>query len=84
MLVRSATNAGCPAITSAYLTSWRARYRDLLTEAQTELRRGQDWQAAIALSDRVVFDEEIDGHIIGVAECEHQPEQWRLPRHQML
>jgi GNAT superfamily N-acetyltransferase len=88
MPVRSATSADCPAITSAYLTSWRAGYRDLLTEADLEaqaaLRRGKDWQATIALSDREVFVAEVDDHIVGVAECEHQPEQGRLPWLQML
>ncbi len=89
MRVRSAETSDCSAITSAYMDSWRAGYRDLLTQAelevQAEARRGHDWASAISQPDRIVLVAEDDsGGIVGVAECEHTPARGRLPWLQML
>ena len=89
MRVRPAISSDCPAITSAYIASWRAGYRDLLTQAeldvQAETRRGHPWGTAIGQSDRIVLVAEDDsGGILGVAECEYAPSRSRLPWLQML
>jgi len=89
MRVRPAVQLDCPAISSAYIESWRAGYRGLLTQAdlevQAEARSGRDWAFAISQSDRIVLvAEDSSAEIVGVAECEHAPAQGRLPWLQML
>lgn len=89
MRVRLAVQMDCPAIMSAYIASWRAGYRDLLTEAdldvQAENRSGCDWASAISQPDRVVLvADDNAGGILGVVECEHAPSQGRLPWLHML
>ena len=82
-------SSDCRAITSVYIASWRAGYRDLLTRAeldvQAETRRAHDWGTAISQRDRIVLVAEDDsGEILGVAECEHAPSRGRLPWIEML
>jgi GNAT superfamily N-acetyltransferase len=89
MRVRLAMSSDCPAITSAYIASWRAGYRDLLTQAEldieAETRSGRDWGSVISQPDRIVQVAEADsGEILGVTECEHAPSRGRLPWLQML
>jgi GNAT superfamily N-acetyltransferase len=89
MRVRPAVDSDCPAITSAYIAAWRAGYRDLLNQAdlevQAESRSGRDWASAIGHADRIVLvAEDGSGEIVGVAECEHDPADGRLPWLQML
>jgi GNAT superfamily N-acetyltransferase len=89
MRVRLAVHSDCPAITSAYIASWRAGYRDLLSEAdlevQAEARCSRDWSSAISQPDRIVLvAEDCSGEILGVAECELAPAQGRPAWIQML
>ena len=88
MRVRLAQASDCSAISSAYLSSWRAGYQGLLSqdelETQAQARNGRDWAAMLIHDDRVVFVAEDDGgEIVGV-ECEHRPAPGRLPWLQML
>ena len=88
MRVRPAEHSDCSAISSAYLTSWRAGYQGLLSgdelETQALARSGRDWASALSQPDRVVFVAEDEQGIVGVAECEHRPVPGRLPWLQML
>ncbi len=89
MRIRLAMSSDCSAISSAYLTSWRAGYQDLLTQAeidvQAKARSLHDWASAINRPDRVVLvAEDGSGSILGVVECEHAPSRDRLPWLHML
>jgi GNAT superfamily N-acetyltransferase len=54
-------------------------------ETQAIQRSGKDWSAALIQPDRVVLvAENDDGRIVGVAECEHEPELGGRPWLQML
>jgi GNAT superfamily N-acetyltransferase len=89
MTVRRAVISDCSAISSAYLASWRAGYRDLLPpdklEIQARVRSERNWDVTLSQPDRVVFVAEDEvGRILGVVECEHRPAPGRLPWLQML
>lgn len=89
MRIRAASISDCPAISSAYLASWRAGYASLLDpevlEVEAQARSSRDWGSTLRQSDRVVFvaDDEAEG-ILGVVECEHRPGPGCLPWLQML
>ena len=89
MRVRAAMSSDCPAITSAYIASWRAGYRDLLTQAEldvlAETRRGHDWGTAISQPDRIVLVAEDDSaRSSGWSNVNTRPSRGRLPWLQML
>lgn len=89
MRIRPATSSDCSAIRSAYLTSWRAGYQDLLSwaeiDVQARVRSLHDWGSTINQPDRVVLvAEDASGSILGVVECEHAPSRDRLPWLHML
>ena len=87
MIVRPAVLRDVPVIRSAYLTSWRAGYQDLLSTDQVEQQAAQrsayDWTAAIEQPYRQVFVAETD-QIVGVIELDSDPAGEEMPLVQML
>ena len=87
MPVRSATSADCPAITSAYLTSWRAGYRDLLTEADHGSSRtpeGRTGRRRLLCPTEWYSSQRLMTTSSESPNASTNPTQWRLPWLQML
>jgi GNAT superfamily N-acetyltransferase len=88
MQVQLAAIGDLPDIKTAYLDSWRAGYKGLLSEdelqLQAERRAESDWWSAVANPDLAVLVAQRAETVIGLAVMEHHPQAARLPMLQML